>query len=99
MLSDIEQNEESLAREILNYFLRNPQSADDLEGVARWRLLDETVRGTLAETSRALDWLVSRGYLKKAPLPGSAHLYSLNRQMRRAAERFIKRDETPASEE
>ena len=99
MSSESEQSEEKLAREILSYFLRNPQSADDIEGVARWRLLDEAVHRTVAETSRALKWLVSRGYLQSVSLPGSGQVYSLNRQMLDKAERFMMQDAPPADEE
>jgi len=35
-------------KEILRYFLRHPQAADTLEGIVRWRLLEERVERTLA---------------------------------------------------
>ena len=41
--------------EILSYFLRNPLAADTLEGVARWRLLDEVVYRKVEETRAALE--------------------------------------------
>ena len=47
-----------MAREILNYFVRNPHAADTLEGVARWRLMDEMIRRKLDETEAALECLV-----------------------------------------
>lgn len=66
-----------LAPEIARYFLRNPQAADTLEGIARWRLLDETVHRTFAQTGKALDWLVSRGYLRRR-LGTTGAIFGLN---------------------
>ena len=70
---------QQLVRRILSYFLRNPQAADTLEGVARWRLLEETVYQNLEETKRALDWLVSAGFLVELEVPGSERVFRLNR--------------------
>jgi hypothetical protein len=33
-----------VAKEILSYFLRNPNASDNLLGIARWRLMNESVR-------------------------------------------------------
>jgi len=90
MSSNRKHNEERVAREILEYFLRNPQSADSLEGVARWRLLDETIHRTLAETRDALDRLVAEGYLRRVSVPGSGHIYSLGPRNKDEAESFIR---------
>ncbi len=76
-------------REVLNYFLRNPQAADTLEGVARWRLLEETVRRGVAETEQALNWLVSEGYLTQVSTPYSKPIYELNRDERARAREFL----------
>ena len=80
---------EKVAREILEYFLRNPESADSLEGIAHWRLLDETIHRTLAETKEALEELVAEGYLKRVTVPGSDHIYSLDKHKIGEARRFI----------
>lgn len=90
------QDEGELVREILGYFLKHPQSADSLEGVARWRLLDKVIRRSLDETSIALEWLVSEGYLEKTYVRGGDGIYSLNQQKRDEAERFLRQDEPPA---
>ncbi|HUP10205.1 MAG TPA: hypothetical protein VMU47_23840 [Caldimonas sp.] len=58
------------AKEILRYFLRNPGAADTLEGVARWRLMDERIHGTVEETDQALAWLVAEGLLLKESRDG-----------------------------
>jgi phosphoribosylanthranilate isomerase len=65
-------------REVLNYFLRNPQAVDSLEGIARWRLLDEMARRKIEETRKALEWLVEQRYLSKTMVAGGAPVFSLN---------------------
>ncbi|HUY13343.1 MAG TPA: hypothetical protein VMX16_06900 [Terriglobia bacterium] len=80
---------EEIARDILNYFLRNPQAADDLEGLARWRLLREAIHRTIEETDRALEWLVEKGFLVKLSPPGSGAIFSLNFQNLGRAESFV----------
>jgi hypothetical protein len=63
---------------VLSYFVRNPQAADSLEGVARWRLLDETVRRRVMATHEALAWLVERGVLQRRQGPGLEPVFSLD---------------------
>lgn len=77
------------AREVLNYFFHNPRAADTLEGVARWRLLEETVRRSLNETEQALDWLVREGYLKRVSTPYTGPIYQLNNDERARAKEFL----------
>jgi hypothetical protein len=40
--------------------------------------MEEVVNRTTAETAEALDWLESRGYLKRVPSVGSEDLLALN---------------------
>ena len=89
MSSQTEHGDGDLVKEILAYFLRHPQSADTLEGVARWRLLEEAIHRALTETLSALEWLVRQGYLQRLPSHGSEHLYALNFEKRNEAERFV----------
>jgi len=89
MSSQSEHYENELVKEILGYFLSHLQSADSLEGIARWRLLDAVVHRALAETSRALEWLVEQGYLRKVSAPGSEHVFSLNPEKREEATTFM----------
>jgi hypothetical protein len=64
--------------EVLTYFVRHPHAADDLEGVARWRLLETAVRTRVQETHDALQWLVGRGFLERVTTPGSITVFRLN---------------------
>jgi hypothetical protein len=82
------------ALEVLNYFVRNPRAADTLEGVARWRLLEETVRRGLDDTEKALDWLVNEGYLKRISTPYTAPIYELNRDEQVRAKEFLAQTKT-----
>jgi hypothetical protein len=79
---------EDIAKDILSYFLDNPQAADDLEGVARWRLLRQTIHRDVEETSRALDWLVQRGLLTRVLTTGSA-IFHLRAEQRAEAAAFM----------
>ncbi len=82
-------SKEEIARDILNYFLRNPQAADDLEGLARWRLLRETIHRSIEETDHAVEWLVERGFLIKLSPVGSNAIFSLNFENLGLAESFV----------
>lgn len=78
-----------MAREILNYFVRNPHAADSLEGVARWRLMDEVIRRKLDETEAALEWLVAQGYLARSIAPGGTPTFRLNPEHIEKSRRFL----------
>ena len=70
--------------EVLEYFVNNPQAADSLEGIARWRLMQKAVAQRVEETDRAVDWLLTHDFLLQEAVAGSAAVFRLNR--RRIAE-------------
>ncbi len=78
-----------IAEDILRYFLRNPQAADDLEGIVRWRLLDERVHRNLTQVSVALKWLISKGLLIEERAGTAGPVYRLNAERRVEGERFL----------
>jgi hypothetical protein len=84
-----------MAQEILNYFVRNPHAADSLEGIARWRLMDEAIRRNLDETETALEWLVAHGYLTSSISPGGTATFSLNPHRIEEAREFVARRSAP----
>ena len=90
-------SDEDVAREILEYFLRNPQAADTLTGIARWRLLEEVVQLSVETTEAALNWLVSRGYLCEVSLLSTERVFMLNKEKRDDAELFL-HDRRPKGE-
>lgn len=67
-----------VAKHILRYFYRNPQAADTVEGVARWRLLDERIQNNLETVMQAMAWLVSEDLLVKESRPASSTVFRLN---------------------
>ena len=83
------QESENLAREILAYFLQNPQCADDLHGITRWRLLDQMIHHALHDTRAALDLLVDEGYLTKESITGSDPIFRLNADRQTDALSFV----------
>jgi len=83
------QTGEEVARDILSYFLRNPQTADNLEGIARWRLMSEAIRRSVEDTNRALEWLAEQGFLVRDTTPGAGPIFRLNPVNRIRAETFL----------
>jgi hypothetical protein len=83
------------AREILQHYLKNPQAADDLEGIAQWRLLEDFVHRRVSETSEALEWLVNQGFLTKTVGPAAPSVYRLNPEKVAAAEHLLEESESP----
>lgn len=80
--------------------MRNPEAVDSLEGVARWRLLDEAVRHRVNATHDALLWLVERGVLRQAQGPGLKPVFWLDPNMKEEAERLLAQiAEQPSSPE
>lgn len=93
------QESESLAKEILAYFLRNPQCADDLHGITRWRLLDQMIHHALQDTRAALDLLVQQGYLKTESTTGPDPVFRLNTERKDEALTFVKEEKDAAKED
>lgn len=83
-------DEPDLAREILSYFLENPNAADTVEGIACWRLMEEKIRRTVELTNSALDWLVSRGFLKEMRALNSVRIFELNKERSAEAQFFLR---------
>ena len=78
-------------REVLGLFLRNPDTSDTAEGVARWRLLDHIIFRTVEETESILKDLVALGYLEEIDTPGVQRLYRLRRGASVKAAEYIQR--------
>jgi hypothetical protein len=79
-----------VASQVLSYFIRNPQAVDSLEGITRWRLLDEAIHQRVKATHEALLWLVERGVLRQVQQgPGVEPVFSLNPDRKEEAERLL----------
>jgi hypothetical protein len=79
-----------VAKEILSYFLRNPEAVDSLTELARWRLMQEAVRRSVESTQEALQWLIAEGYVDEETRVGTEPLFRLNPARRKDAECFLK---------
>jgi hypothetical protein len=86
------QNEALAVREVLSYFVRNPNAADDLEGIARWRVLEEIARRRIEDTRHALKWLVEEGYLRETLVAGWAPIFKINSDRLEQAKAYLARD-------
>jgi hypothetical protein len=80
---------DEVAREVLAYFVEHPRAADTFEGIARWRLLEQSLSRTVEETERAVRWLVERGYLREEKTESSGRVFRLNGERQGDAERFL----------
>lgn len=70
-------SDQAAVHDVVRYFVEHPESADSLEGIARWRLLERRLQETVHDTALAVDWLVGRGYLQQIDTPGGRRLYRL----------------------
>jgi hypothetical protein len=78
-----------VAKEILNYFLSNPNASDNLLGIARWRLMNESVRHNVEQTDMALKWLIAAGFIEEEQRVASGRIFHLNEAHSAAAKRFL----------
>jgi hypothetical protein len=82
-------DERTVARQIVSYFLRSPRAVDTLEGIARWRLLDEQIHQSVQMTDMALQLLEEMGLLIAKRAESAETLYRLNKSKRKEAEAFL----------
>ena len=80
---------QELVKDTLRYFLDHPEAIDSVEGIAKWRLMEEALRRRVAEIQEALDWLTTEGYLTSTTRPGTDTLFRLNPERLRAAQEFV----------
>jgi len=67
-----------LAAQILTHMLRNPQVVDSLEGLTRFRLLEQRIQQGVAETTEALRWLVKTGLVLEESTSEGHRVYRVN---------------------
>ena len=79
----------SQAAAILSFYLTNPGAVETRDGIVEWRLMEEIIRLRVADTHRALHWLVERGLLARVERAGGDPLYQLPPEKRVDAERFV----------
>jgi hypothetical protein len=89
--NELQSPDEEVAREILRYFLRHPEAADSLAGIARWRLMQESVRHSVEKTGEALQWLIDEGFMREETRVATGKIFQLNSARRKAAEEFLRK--------
>ena len=77
-----------LARDLLKLYLTNPTLVETTEGLARWRLAEQLLDQTIRETEQALEWLVSRGFLRQISGRGRT-VFMMNPDRRDEARHWI----------
>ena len=85
-----EGGKEQIARDILSYLLLHPAAADSFEGIARWRVLEEIARRSVASTEDAMQWLIAKGFLSEEKIAGGRTIYRLEASKRKEAELLVK---------
>jgi hypothetical protein len=88
-VSDPDNRIRQIGSEILAYFVRNPRAADSLEGVVRWRLLEEKIFSTVEDTREAIEWLVEQKYLSRISTPGREPFYTVDEPGAERAANFL----------
>ncbi len=78
-----------VVRDVMRYFVEHPTAIDSLEGIARWRLLEQRVRNVVAETDAALSLLVEHEILDEIRVAGAPTLFRLNPERSDAAQRLL----------
>jgi hypothetical protein len=82
--------QEQIAKDILNYLLHHPAGADTFDGIARWRVLEEIARRSVASTEDAMQWLIAKGFLCEEKIAGGRTLYRLDAGKKKEAELLVK---------
>ena len=78
-------------RDVLSYFLQNPSAADSLEGIARWRVQQETVPQIVEQVEQALAWLVKERLLVREDRIGGAPTFRLDTARAEEAKRLLQK--------
>src|SRR5262249_45091146 len=73
-----EENITDIAAQIMAHMLRNPDAVDGLEGLSRFRLLEQRIQQSVANTEEALHWLVSMGLVLEERTGQGTPSYRLN---------------------
>lgn len=80
---------EAAIQDVLRYFVREPLALDTVEGIARWRLLNERLQRGVEETRVAVEWLSDQGFLERVAVSGCEPLFRLVADKRPEAEELL----------
>ena len=76
-------------REILHYLTGYPDAKDTLQGILRWWFPPNGVERKEKEVRKALDVLVSRGWLTRRQTTPSQTLYGVNKEKLEEMKAFL----------
>ena len=82
---------EKAAREVMCYLLDNTGSADTLEGIARWRLMQQRIDQAVDETTAAVRLLITRGFVEEVRTGVGPALFRLSDERRGDVEKAVGR--------
>jgi hypothetical protein len=68
---------------------------DSLEGITRWRLLEQALHLKLVETQKALNWLVEHGYVVEEERSSTPRMFRLNPEKAGEAETLLQPRRSP----
>jgi hypothetical protein len=76
-------------RDVLAYFVQRPSAVDSLEGIARWRVQQETGPQIVEQVHQALAWLVKAHLLVREDRIGVASTFRLDPARAGEAKRLL----------
>lgn len=86
-------NELKVAYTILNYLNKHPSAKDTLHGITSWWILKDHIDQSVQRVSKALDFLVSQGFIIVKQYINQEKYYRINeekfKEIRRTLREFV----------
>ena len=73
----MKKTEEGLCVQIMDYFEKNPDAGDTLEGIANWWVGPKKPGWTMEEVAETLNVLVKKGFIKKVGTQSGITIYKI----------------------
>ena len=90
MSEDVPASAVRAIRDVLAYFVLHPAAADSLEGIARWRVQQQSVPQIVERVDHALAWLVDAQLVVREDRVGGAPTFRLAPLRAEAARRLLR---------
>jgi hypothetical protein len=88
-VKNLSQGGQQAIREILQYLITNPDAKDTIEGIYKWWMPKEHREWGKEEVRKAVDMLISKGWLTKRGTIPSKEIYGINRDRLQDIENFF----------
>ena len=79
-----------VAREILQYLIEHPNGKDTMEGILKYWIPKARVGREEEEIKEALDFLVSKGWMRERKASPFERIYGLNKELLEEMEAFLR---------